>query len=76
VESDSDGDLGKELELPVEYLSRLRAADIVGFAMRRRDLASRAYRADLWGAAFIINGGCSDDGFEYFRARNRHERRT
>ncbi|HEV2172244.1 MAG TPA: DUF4240 domain-containing protein, partial [Nitrospira sp.] len=20
-----------------------------------------------WGAAFVINGGCSDDGFEYFR---------
>jgi hypothetical protein len=25
-----------------------------------------AYRWDLWGAAFVINGGCSDDGFEYF----------
>ena len=27
----------------------------------------RSYRWDLWGAAFVINGGCSDDGFEYFR---------
>ncbi|TYB52801.1 DUF4240 domain-containing protein, partial [Nonomuraea sp. PA05] len=26
-----------------------------------------AHRADLWGAAYLINGGCSDDGFEYFR---------
>ena len=26
-----------------------------------------SYRADLWGAAFIMNGGCSDDGFDYFR---------
>jgi Protein of unknown function (DUF4240) len=26
-----------------------------------------AYRADVWGAAYIMNGGCSDDGFEYFR---------
>lgn len=25
------------------------------------------YRWDLWGAAFAINGGCSDDGFEYWR---------
>ncbi len=26
-----------------------------------------AYRWDLWGVAHLINGGCSDDGFEYFR---------
>ena len=23
---------------------------------------------DLWGAAYLVNGGCSDDGFVYFRA--------
>jgi hypothetical protein len=27
-----------------------------------------AYTWDLWGAAYLINGGCSDDGFAYFRA--------
>jgi hypothetical protein len=26
-----------------------------------------AYTWPLWGAAYLINGGCSDDGFEYFR---------
>ena len=26
-----------------------------------------AYRWDLWGVAYLINGGCSDDSFEYFR---------
>jgi Protein of unknown function (DUF4240) len=26
-----------------------------------------SYRAHLWGAAFIMNGGASDDGFDYFR---------
>jgi hypothetical protein len=25
-----------------------------------------AYRWDLWAAAYVINGGASDDGFEYF----------
>lgn len=30
-------------------------------------LAARAYRVDLWGAAYVINGGASDDGFYYFR---------
>ena len=24
-------------------------------------------RWDLWGVAYIVNGGCSEDGFEYFR---------
>jgi hypothetical protein len=27
-----------------------------------------AYRWDLWGAAYIMNGGCSDDGFTDFRS--------
>ena len=26
-----------------------------------------SYRWDLWGAAYLANGGCSDDGFDYFR---------
>jgi hypothetical protein len=28
---------------------------------------ARSYRWDLWAAAYIINGSCSDDGFDYFR---------
>jgi len=27
-----------------------------------------SYKNKLWAAAYIINGGCSDDGFDYFRA--------
>ncbi|MFD8323732.1 DUF4240 domain-containing protein [Kitasatospora purpeofusca] len=30
-------------------------------------LMADSYRAPLWGAAYVINGGCSDDGFDYFR---------
>src|SRR5215469_5536047 len=30
-------------------------------------LAFRARTIDLWGAAYTINGGASDDGFYYFR---------
>jgi hypothetical protein len=26
-----------------------------------------SYRAPLWAAAYLVNGGCSDDGFDYFR---------
>jgi hypothetical protein len=31
------------------------------------ELMAESYRLDLWGAAYLINGGCSDDGFDYFR---------
>ena len=48
-------------------LSAQPAAEIQSFddifAAKRAD----AYRWNLWGAAYLINGGCSDDGFEYFR---------
>jgi hypothetical protein len=29
-------------------------------------LSRDAYSWKLWGAAYLINGGCSDDGFDYF----------
>ncbi|MFD3452230.1 DUF4240 domain-containing protein [Streptomyces sp. NPDC058691] len=33
------------------------------------DLMAASYRAPLWAAAHLINGGCSGDGFDYFRGR-------
>ena len=27
-----------------------------------------SYRSSLWAAAYVINAGCSDDGFGYFAA--------
>jgi hypothetical protein len=31
------------------------------------EMIRRSYNWGLWGAAYIMNGGCSDDGFRYFR---------
>lgn len=31
------------------------------------DLMAESYTTRLWGAAYEINGGCSDDLFDYFR---------
>ncbi|MFD5771945.1 DUF4240 domain-containing protein [Streptomyces fungicidicus] len=31
------------------------------------DLMSESYTNSLWAAAYTANGGCSDDGFDYFR---------
>lgn len=48
-------------------LAKLPPDDILDFDVFW-DLASdRAYRRAMWDAASLINGGCSDDGFQYFR---------
>ncbi|MFD4672716.1 DUF4240 domain-containing protein [Lentzea sp. NPDC058450] len=31
------------------------------------DVLVTSYTNPLWAAAYLINGGCSDDGFDYFR---------
>ncbi|MBZ0116392.1 MAG: DUF4240 domain-containing protein [Sandaracinaceae bacterium] len=41
---------------------------LLGFQENLWHVVDDAYRADLWDAAALINGGCSDDAFEYFRA--------
>jgi hypothetical protein len=51
----------------VELLARRDPAEIVAFAQPLWDLLRGSYRADLWAAAYVINGGASDDGFDYFR---------
>lgn len=48
-------------------LSQLSPAEIIEFDFLFRQKVIEAYRWDLWGIAYLINGGCSDDSFEYFR---------
>ncbi|MCB9793626.1 MAG: DUF4240 domain-containing protein [Alphaproteobacteria bacterium] len=50
-----------------EALRALPDAELLGFHQVLRTLLARAYSWALWGAAYLLNGGCSDDGFEYFR---------
>ena len=48
-------------------LAELEPDDLVAFDSLYHDMLDIAYRWDLWAAAYILNGGCSDDGFDYFR---------
>jgi hypothetical protein len=48
-------------------LSALPRAEIVAAERVLSTLLADSYRAQLWAAAYVINGGCSDDGFDYFR---------
>ena len=65
---DAGGDLDEQVEALRRRLLKLSPAEIVRFQEIFDRFSTRAYRWDLWGAAYIIGGGCSDDGFIDFRA--------
>jgi len=48
-------------------LSMRPRSEIVAADQVLRSLMADSYRSALWAAGYVINGGCSDDGFEYFR---------
>ncbi|MFF0213326.1 DUF4240 domain-containing protein [Streptomyces vinaceus] len=50
-----------------ELLARCPEAEIAAAQQVLWDLLAESYRSPLWAAAYVINGGCSDDGFDYFR---------
>ena len=60
-------DVYEQVEVLSELLSQRSKDDILAFEKVFRNLFAVSYRSDLWAAAYIINGGCSDDGFDYFR---------
>jgi hypothetical protein len=61
--TDVDG-YGPALE---QTIVSLEPADLIAFEQHFDSCIDRAWRWDLWGAAHVVNGGCSDDGFFYFR---------
>jgi hypothetical protein len=54
-------------EYLVRRIQKLNPKDIVGFRLRTDKLLYDTYNSEMWCAAYIMNGGCSDDSFEYFR---------
>jgi hypothetical protein len=63
----ADGDPDAQIEALTELVSELEPLEIVAFDRILSEYHHRAYSWDLWGAAYIIGGGCSDDGFMDFR---------
>jgi hypothetical protein len=66
--ADADNDTGRQSELLEERLSKLSPRQIVRFQQIRRQMDELAYTWDVWGAAYVIEDGCSDDCFRDFRA--------
>jgi hypothetical protein len=65
--SAAEGNTATESQLIEQRLTQLSPDAIVAFAQIRRSLDERAYTWDLWGAAEMIEDGCSDDCFRHFR---------
>ena len=60
------------MDLQAERMRRILSAmpveDVLEFDRIFGELYWDAYHWDLWAAAYIIEGGCSDDGFMDFRS--------
>jgi hypothetical protein len=61
-------DTGTQSELLRDRLSKLGSSQILAFDRWWRALDKRLYTWEVWGAAFVIEDGCSDDCFRDFRA--------
>lgn len=60
-------DCDDQSEKLTELLTKLDLKEITDFDRNLLKQRIKSYRYDIWAVAYIINGGCSDDGFEYFR---------
>ncbi len=64
----SNGDMDEKCESIRAALAKLPKDDARAFSALFDSMMDRAYSWPLWGAAYVINGGCGDDIFSDFRA--------
>jgi hypothetical protein len=64
----SRGDMDEKCEALSEELSRLSSKEVRAFSKHFDAMMDRAYSQSLWGAAYLLHGGCGDDTFMDFRA--------
>lgn len=68
VHDASGGGMDQKCLLLRQRLASLPASEAAQFSEFFDDMMERAYSWPLWGAAYVINGGCGDDTFSDFRA--------
>ncbi|GAA0646729.1 DUF4240 domain-containing protein [Streptomyces thermocarboxydovorans] len=64
---DAGGDPEEQADLLVERLVQLDPESVLDFARHFESRYHRAYTWDLWGAAWVLLDGASDDAFDFFR---------
>jgi hypothetical protein len=62
----TDNQEDQELFL-ISEIEKMSPDEMIGFRLRTDKLLYDTYNQELWCAAYIMNQGCSDGGFEYFR---------
>jgi hypothetical protein len=63
-----ENDGWEDMYEPLIYrLVKLEAGEILLWQGIFAEYQRLSYKNKLWAAAYVINGGCSDDGFDYFR---------
>lgn len=64
----AQGDMDEKDRLLKAAVSRLPGREAEAFHATFNAMMDAAFTWDLWGAAYLINGGCGDDTFSDFRA--------
>lgn len=67
TKDNSGGDFEQQQEQLTNELRKLTPDDVILFGNRFRYFRGQANTWELWGAIYIIHGGCSDDSFNDFR---------
>ncbi len=65
--AESRGDIDEQLSILTNKLEQLPISEIVEYQRIVDSLMDQSYTWDLWAAGYLLNGGCSDDCFDYFR---------
>lgn len=63
----SNNDYQTQISSLKTILLTLQPTEIEKFDNTFTALLAASYDYNLWGASYVINGGCSDDCFDYFR---------
>ena len=56
-----------QAEWLTEVLAQKGLEEVLEFEFLFQQLMNDSYKSRLWGAAFVLMCGCSDDAFDYFR---------
>ncbi len=51
----------------IKEIGKLAPKEMIGFRLYTDKLLYDTYNSEMWCAGYIMNEGCSDDSFEYFR---------
>jgi hypothetical protein len=65
--NNAEGNMERQCGELRALLLKLPPEEVLSFRAHLFELMKVAFRWELWGAAYLIAGGCSDDGFADFR---------